>query len=920
MDKDTILDILGSGSPELDVLKENLEQLTGFLKLVETVDKLPGMDRRVSEDGLSLYHAISKEKEMAALEAALGIFFGEPVKRAGEPLPSNLNDNLTISYLGGVKQDQVLFLKKIGQGEMYGALFPWQRKINVITVHLGLYNPVMPDNDYGRLEKLVTETITQRVSEEVECCLAGQVRGISLPSFLQMSEMESSTCSLRISSGDNTGTLHLLNGSLIDAETGDLKHREAAYAILGWDNPGIEILKAVGRTRNEIKLPLMHLLMDSMRRKDQREFEKDAPPDKAKEETPRKDKTESPEGEKEFATEAPKEITPQKIERKAPQPPPSGPKKPEPTPEPQKKGVASPAESPDMAIGIPIEEIPPEPQKKAPEADAAIDESLIQADAPLEAKHRKADKTAAASKTQKKFPMALAAGIGVLVLCAAGFFLFQGIKGKSVLSDYQQLINKVDQLKDADAQEKLLMDFINSHEPGEDTAHAEMRLREMWVKNEEAHYQKTIDAVNAMPIDQAFEKNARTLYTRFLEKYPDTPHADDIRKAISEISGLSEDIVFSNLKNLGEKDYIHKIHSYENYLSLYPKGKYVESVKQMFSGTLGESYNNFKREVGACERDGKWDTCLAMCDDYLAVFSAYLDTGEIQSIRNRIRMEKDYLVLKDRVAGLDDNGARELYTAYMTSYPDSPNNKEIQKEIQRMDLDAAAGHRWAALKKSLQDSGLDLQTKIDGIETYLSGNNKSPYAAEAREILKTLEKEAAARSAKHEQSLKSSNEEEKAKKEAEEDYAAVIKRQAESTRIEGEKKKAIAALAETGGRFVVMGEASVMDNKTGLMWSLLDSKRELGACMDYRTAKRYVKELRHNGYDDWRLPTSAELAGIYKNKPYFPDSGAEWYWTSEIFAKGYSYIVNTVSAKQETVFKKISQDVEACGDVRAVRP
>ena len=112
MDQDTILDILGSGGSELEALKENLEQLTGFLALVDTLDKMPQMDRRVSEDGVSLYHAISKEKEMAALEAVLGVFFGEPVKRAGEPLSHDLTDNLTINYLGGVKQDQASIPKK----------------------------------------------------------------------------------------------------------------------------------------------------------------------------------------------------------------------------------------------------------------------------------------------------------------------------------------------------------------------------------------------------------------------------------------------------------------------------------------------------------------------------------------------------------------------------------------------------------------------------------------------------------------------------------------------------------------------------------------------------------------------------------------------------------------------------------------
>ena len=464
------------------------------------------------------------------------------------------------------------------------------------------------------------------------------------------------------------------------------------------------------------------------------------------------------------------------------------------------------------------------------------------------------------------------------------------------------------------------MDFINTHEPGEDTTRAEMKLQEIWLQNEDDNYQKTIDAVNKLPIDQAFEENARAIYARFLEKYPNTPHAEDIQQAVSEISGLSEDIVFSNLKNLGGKNYIQKIDLYKNYLSLYPQGKHRGSVKQMFSETLGESYMNFKREIAVCERNAMWDTCLTICDDYLTVFSAYLDTGEIQTIQNRMRMEKDYLILQTQVLGVDDDSARRLYMTYMTAYPNSSNNEEIQKNLQQIALDVTAGRQWVSLKKSIQGSGLSRQEKIDGIEKFISRNNTSRYVAEAREILKSLYKDADIRLAEREQSIKSMTAEEKVKKEAEEQYAVLVKRQAERDRVEREKQKAITALDETEGRFALAGDSSVMDQKTGLMWSLLDSHGEFGICMDHRTARRYVRELRYNGHDDWRLPTFAELAGIYKNKPYFPDSGAKWYWTSEIFAKGYSYIVNTVSAKQETVFKKVTQDVEACGSVRAVRP
>ena len=71
---------------------------------------------------------------------------------------------------------------------------------------------------------------------------------------------------------------------------------------------------------------------------------------------------------------------------------------------------------------------------------------------------------------------------------------------------------------------------------------------------------------------------------------------------------------------------------------------------------------------------------------------------------------------------------------------------------------------------------------------------------------------------------------------------------------------------------------------------------------------------------DWRLPTSAELAGIYQNSPYFPTSGSEWYWSSEVYEKGYQTIANIVHAEPEAVYKKRTAGVRKCGSVRAVRP
>ncbi len=932
MDTDTILNILGDGGPELEILKQNLDQLNGFLALVDTIDKLPEMDRRVSEDGMSLYHAVSKEKEMEVLENTIANFFQKPIKRAGEPLPDHLHDSLTVNSLGGVKPDQTLFLSKIGQSEFFAALFPWQRKVNVITVHLGLYNPVMSDEDYEKLEQLVTETITQRVSEKMEDGLAGQVTGISLPSFLQMSEMEGSTCSLRIRSADKSGMLHLLDGSLIDAETGELKHKEAAYEIIAWDNPSIEILKAVGRSKNEIQVPLMHLLMDSLRIKDQKEFEKDAPQKKASgKPAPQKKppkaapKTKPPEKAPPPKPKAPVPPEPQqtpRMDKPAATPPPTTPKPAAPELPPENDQTKDVSEKPPAADIKATEEqkVPSVPGIKEVETDTAIDDALIQKEEPRPGKRPKPEKTKGPQAPQKKkFPMAAIAVIAIIVLGGVGYFVMDKMAAGNI-SDYDRLLKKMGRLTEFEAQEKILMDFIDTHEPGEETARAEAKLEELWQQNEEDNYQKTIDAVNKLPVDRDFEENATALYRKFLEKYPQSQHKREIEQALAEISGLSEDVIFSDLKNFTAEEYQKKIRAYENYLSLYPQGKYVEPVKKMFSETLYDAYRVFKSSVTICERAATWDKCLQICDDYMAGYSKYMDVAEAKRIRARILMQKEFIDLQAQIEGMDNPAAKRLYLAYMQKYPNSPNNEEIKKVLQRFEEATAAGQQWQALKQYAQRSDVSLQSRIDRLERYLSRNSDSPYTSQARSILVQLEQEVETKYSAQKQALNRKQAEDKAKQEAEEQYAKLMERQAEIARIEQEKQRAAASLKQTKGRFNLSGDSAVIDKNTGLMWGLLDSQREIGECMDHRAAKRYVKELRYNGYNDWRLPTSAELASIYKNRPYFPATGAAWYWTSEIYAKGYSYIVNTVSAKQETIFKKIPQDMEACGAVRAVRP
>ncbi len=100
--------------------------------------------------------------------------------------------------------------------------------------------------------------------------VGGQLQGISLDSFLQMVQMEKTTCTLNVISGKKEGRLYILKGDLISAETQGLENLDAACTIISWDDTVIEIENTCKKSENEIKQPLMHVLMEGLKLKDEK--------------------------------------------------------------------------------------------------------------------------------------------------------------------------------------------------------------------------------------------------------------------------------------------------------------------------------------------------------------------------------------------------------------------------------------------------------------------------------------------------------------------------------------------------------------------------------------------------------------------------------------------------------------------------
>ena len=113
--------------------------------------------------------------------------------------------------------------------------------------------------------------LTKRIFTELHIDYGGQVRGLSLPSFLQMIELEERNCTLQISTKGDIGRMSIVNGELVAAKVGPWSGESAALLILAWENVLIDIDYSFKEVKREITKPLMALLLESRRLVDERQ-------------------------------------------------------------------------------------------------------------------------------------------------------------------------------------------------------------------------------------------------------------------------------------------------------------------------------------------------------------------------------------------------------------------------------------------------------------------------------------------------------------------------------------------------------------------------------------------------------------------------------------------------------------------------
>jgi len=173
-----------------------------------------------------------------------------------------------IAYISGSKPKMpVIAMTAFGTPDMENRL-----------MEMGAFQYIEKPIDFPTL----LNKIRDGLGTESESKSDGKVAGISIASFVQLLELDRKSCTLKIKSGDNKGTLYIKDGELMDAAHDMLTGQEAALEIISWENAEIEIQNTCKKKDKNIDVPLGFILLESARVRDERSGRKEEEPEEIK--------------------------------------------------------------------------------------------------------------------------------------------------------------------------------------------------------------------------------------------------------------------------------------------------------------------------------------------------------------------------------------------------------------------------------------------------------------------------------------------------------------------------------------------------------------------------------------------------------------------------------------------------------------
>jgi len=504
--------------------------------------------------------------------------------------------------------------------------------------------------------------------------------------------------------------------------------------------------------------------------------------------------------------------------------------------------------------------------------------------------------------------------LAVVVLTAGGVFGFRYWQEHKRQDAYTVLAAAAEAEKDAEQAVSMLEAFIQAGPDDEYARKASEDILRLKTEAEKRFYDQIEAEVEGLLTAPEFETKAEKIYQRYLERYPQGRYAQNVRERMDSLGELAEKSLYKQVEDSKNGKPAAKMAVYRRYLERFPKGRHRKEVYKQIDALAADQFRELETAMLNCKRSGQWQDCVDRCDGFLSAFGISSFTEAVRDFRKESQGKLDLAEVGALAAGLaeDPYKAKMALEQFLQKRPDSPAAEEARKRLAEAEMRIDAAQQWQRIEALGRDDARPLRDRVEAVRSYAAKTTFTRYRESAARLAAELEKRMWEESQKQQQM-------------AAEQYRRMQleqqKQQAarERMRIEGLEKEAGIKLAAAGERFVAGNAGTFVDKKSGLIWCLLDSQKTLNRCQNYQEAKNYVAKLSTGNFTDWRMPTAAELASLYKNPPFFPVESAPWYWTSKIFTTGYHTKVRVVSSDRETEVRTEYRRSSECGAVRAVR-
>ncbi len=499
----------------------------------------------------------------------------------------------------------------------------------------------------------------------------GQIHGIKLDALLQMVQMEGTTCTLRVQTTDEVGFLYILNGELVDAETGDLKGVDAAKRVISWPESTIKIDNTCERTENVINQPLMNILAEANHFKDERKAKPSPPKPK------------------------PKKVPAKRIGEKT------------------KRSVEVRPEA--SAADMPPVKDPSESLEKI--AEDGVSPHLKDRDEPV------MPKKSVDMPRKKRLLAIFAIAMGAALILMAGiFFGLPMIQSMRAEKEFNNVMLSMEHQTELEEKINILERYVKSSQNDAYISSAREKIKEIQTRIEKRDFMTISGHVDSFLKDKKYE-DALALYRRHLNTYPRSIFKAEINQKITDLSQLADDADYEKLTNVSKKNNPERIEIFLQYLKKYPEGKHKGAVETLISDMSKEYYIFVRKEIERYKAKENWEQCIQLCDRYIAIFPDGQRSGALKNLRESLNRKFqdqvifEKLVYNAKLQGEDYKKAKKIYSGYLRAYPESSLKSKIEKEIVKLDEQI----KQVRIQKARQEMGALLQNS--GKRFVVNGND-----------------------------------------------------------------------------------------------------------------------------------------------------------------------------------------------------